>query len=198
MNDVGKRILGGIMKNYLLAGFACAQLGLFFPSSAAANDFWRCDGYEPAQGKIGGDGMSTKDGFLGIGRSNSDIRKSEYSIGAAGVAACDQALNNPDLLDEYWLRRAHLLQAKAVHQIGAKDYEGALVSLAASDAVGASRNDRNFDDSVKLSNRAVRAFALLETGKKAEAEQEVACSPALPPRRGSRPTRCRACSMIMN
>jgi hypothetical protein len=154
------------------AFLAAAYLGIFSPvmAYAADADFSHCDGYFIPNLK-GFDGMMSINGFLG-GKSSTDLRKSDISLSKENIDACDKALADPRILADYWMRRAHLLQAKALHQIAAGDAASALLSLDQSDAVGAGRNNIHFDNSIKLGNRAVRAFALTELGKGEEAKKE--------------------------
>lgn len=152
-----------------LAAVALAALG---PSVATAQDFVPCDGYETPKTK--GDGMTTSPLLWGLASSSADIRETPlFSFDAGGVAACDRALADPRLLPGYQLRRAHLLQAKAIHQIGASQPEQALATLAQSDAVGAALEGPYFRDSVGLGNHAARAFALISLDRKAEAIREI-------------------------
>src|SRR3569623_1955318 len=99
-------------------GLAAVTLAALVPTVAAAQNFTACDGYEDPKSK--GDGMTTSPLLWGLARGNADIRETPmFAFNADGVAACDRALADARLLPGYQLRRAHLLQAKAVHQIGA-------------------------------------------------------------------------------
>ncbi|MEO7691535.1 MAG: hypothetical protein ABIS51_19790 [Sphingomonas sp.] len=150
---------------FALAGAVAAQ-----PAAASA-DFQACDGYEIPSAKS--DGMTTTGLLWGLARGNADIRKGATTIVASeGVLFCDQALADPLLLPAYQLRRAHLLQAKAVHQIAGRDPAGALQSLEQSDAIGKVIGTAAFANSVALGNHEVRAFALAALGRKLEAIAE--------------------------
>lgn len=157
-------------KNWL--GLAAVVLAALAPTTAAAQDFVACDGYGDPKPK--GDGMTTSPLLWGLAKGNADIRDAPlFSFGADGVAACDRALADARLLPAYQLRRAHLLQGKAVHQIGAGQAEAALETLARSDEIGEALEGPYFRDSVGLGNHAVRGFALIALGRKAEAIKEI-------------------------
>src|SRR3569832_1334692 len=118
--------------------------------------------------------MTTSPLLWGLAKGNADIRETPmFTFNAVGVAACDRALADARLLPGYQLRRAHLLQAKAVHQIGASQPEQALATLAQSDAIGDALEGHYFRDSIGLGNHAVRGFALITLGRKAEALKEI-------------------------
>lgn len=155
--------------------YCAALLCAAYPLDAFADDtdFASCDGYGVPNLK-GADGMSTASGMLGIGKVTADLRKAEGSLGAHGVSACERALSDARMLPEYWVRRAHLQQAAALHQLAAKEPLAALQSLEQSDASGAARSSIHFDQSVKLGNRMIRIFALTELGRHEDAGKEVA------------------------
>jgi hypothetical protein len=113
--------------------------------------------------------MTTSPSLFGLARGSSDIRENPiFGFDAFGLKACNTALADARLLPSYQLRRAHLLQAKALHQIGAGQAEQALAALTESDAIVATLQGRYFSDSVGLGNRAVRGFALISLGRKAD------------------------------
>jgi hypothetical protein len=151
---------------------SAAYLSIFSPVTAYAadGDFADCDGYLIPDLKSF-DGMISDMGFLG-GKTSIDLRKSDNNLGVQGIASCDQALADPRLLPDYWMRRAHLLQARALHQIAAGENVSALLSLDQSDAVGANRDNIHFNNSIRLGNRAVRVFALSELGRSDDAKKE--------------------------
>ncbi|MEZ0243663.1 MAG: hypothetical protein ACAH11_09830, partial [Sphingomonas sp.] len=151
------------MKKLILAAGAALLVVGATPALADKTDFPACDGY-PAPGKKA-DGMTQGTWLYGLATSTADVRRNQSSFGARYIARCDTALADPLLQPKFWLRRGHLLQAKAMHQIESGDAEGALVTLAASGAVGAANSDPFFADSVGLGNRALRAFALFKLGK---------------------------------
>ncbi|WP_264943956.1 hypothetical protein [Sphingomonas canadensis] len=144
-----------------------AALLAAMPAHANPGDFPRCDGYQAPQKKS--DGITTTSGFLGIGTATVDMRRGRASRGESAVKACDAALADPALLDIHWMRRAHLYQAKALHQIAAGDAAGALESLDRSDAVGRAQRSPLFDDSVGMGNAALRGFALFRLERRDEA-----------------------------
>lgn len=132
------------------------------PAMAGSGDFGICDGYATPTNKV--DGMTKGTWLWGLASRSEDVRRGQYVFGAVAIPACDAALADPLLLPQYWLRRAHLLQAKATHQIDAGDAAGALVSLAASDAA-APVKDIFFERSVVMGNRALRAVADFKLGR---------------------------------
>jgi hypothetical protein len=153
-------------------GLAAGLLAVTCPEMAAAQDFYSCDGYDDPQPKS--DGMTTNSVLFGLARGSSDIREAPLlGIDAFGAAACDRALADARLLPVYKLRRAHLLQAKAMHQIGAGRAEQALATLTESDITGRALAGPYFQDSMGLGNRALRGFALISLGRRAEAMQEI-------------------------
>jgi hypothetical protein len=152
------------MYKMMLAASAALFVLSAGPAAADKTDFPVCDGY-PAPSKKA-DGMTQGTWLYGLASRTEDVRRNQYSFGAEEAARCDKALADPLLQPQFWLRRGHLLQAKAMHQIEAGDAEGALVTLAASDAVGAAHADLFFADSVGLGNRALRAFALFKLGRR--------------------------------
>lgn len=89
---------------------------------------------------------------------NGQVTAAAY--GQSGIQACDAALANPLLIDAYWRRRASLLQARALHQLGAKDNAGALATLDQADALLAQKHDPAMDRTLGLGNQVLRAVAL--------------------------------------
>ncbi|THD35346.1 MAG: hypothetical protein E7773_12985 [Sphingomonas sp.] len=156
---------------YILSAAGAASLALASaPAAAAPSDFTMCDGYPAPTKKV--DGMSKGTWLWGLASRSEDIRRNQKTFGATAITACDAALADPLLLPQYWLRHAHLLQAKATHQVDAGDADGALKSLAASDAL-APAGDVFFERSVILGNRALRAMAYFKQGKKDAALAEL-------------------------
>lgn len=140
------------------------------PAAAVAgggsgNVFLQCDGYA-APGKKA-DMLTTTSRLWGLSSSTVDQRRNPTQLGVGGVQACDAALADPLLLPNYAMRRANLLQAKAVHQITSGQFADALASLSQSDAAG--QSEALFDQSLGQGNRALRAVALNGLGRKAEA-----------------------------
>lgn len=155
----------------IIAPLSSAQAGLFTRTLTPADlAFNGCDGYDPPNSKA--DGITTGTWMFGLLSQTTDLRRDPVQLGATGIAKCDQALADPRLLANYALRRSHLLQAKAVHQIAAGKLDDALHTLDASDAAG--RAEPLFDQSVAQGNRALRATALTGLGKKTEAEAVLA------------------------
>src|SRR5439155_25446073 len=113
-------------------------------------------------------GLTSSSWMFGLGSVAADQRRLKTSFGAEGIVTCDSALANPRLQPQFAMRRAHLLQARAIHQIAAGKFDDALQSLVQSDASGAS--EAPFQDSIGQGNRALRALAYHGLGRKAEAE----------------------------
>lgn len=124
--------VGGIMK--LPSGFIAGALLLFWISPARAQDFAACDGF-PDPGKKS-DGIVKGTMLWGLVSTSADIRQqSDPAFGEKGIAACDAALANPLLKPDFVVRRIHLLQLKALHQIAAGKTDVALVTLDAAQAI---------------------------------------------------------------
>lgn len=141
---------------------------LLAPLPADAS-FEQCDGY-PTPGKKS-DGITRTGGFLGIGTRTADHRRDQRTAGTRGIAACNAALTSPALLDIHWLRRGHLLQARAFHELASGLPEDALKSLDQSDAIGTAHQDSLFASSVGLGNQALRSMALFRLKRPEEAEK---------------------------
>lgn len=134
----------------------------------SATIFPSCDGFATPQGKS--DGISRETFLFGAATRSADLRrKTMWRFGESGVADCDAALADPRLLSTFWLRRANLLQAKAVHAIAAGKAEDAMKYADESDAIGRAQQDPYFPQSVGLGNQAVRAYALYKLGRTDEA-----------------------------
>lgn len=155
----------------LRASLSAFALSATTAAWASPQDFPSCDGY-PAPNKKS-DGMTTVSLLFGLASQNGDIRRSEkVGIGPSGADSCDKALADPLLLPDYSLRRAHLLQAKAVHQIASSAPDAALATLSQSDALIG--DDRHRRETIGIGNHAVRGFALINLERKDEARQEIA------------------------
>jgi tetratricopeptide (TPR) repeat protein len=155
----------------LLCGFAAAIFAAA-PAGAAKGDFYVCDGY-PAPGKKS-DGITTASSMFGLTSSSIDYRRAEAStIGSGAFASCEAALADPLLEPRYWLRRANLLQAKALHLIVMERDEEALKVLRQSDET-APAGETLFSESIGFGNRALRAISLYRLNRGDEARAELA------------------------
>ena len=155
----------------ILCGLSAAFLAAA-PAAAAKGDFYTCDGY-PAPGKKS-DGITTGAWLFGLASANVDIRRSEMMrVGSAAFAACEAALADPLLEPRYWLRRANLLQAKALHLIVMEKDEEALAVLRQSDSA-APGGEALFGESIGFGNRALRAISLFRLNRGDEARAELA------------------------
>ncbi len=161
------------------AGAVVAAMVLASPAAAKIDmNFVGCDGYDAP--KKTADGMNTIRGFLGD-TATSSARAGRYALGEAGLTACDTALADPRLLPEFWARRAHIYQARALHDIAANKFDEALKQLDLSDKEGAGHNDPWFDDSIGLSNRMIRSVALYRLDRKDEARKMLEAAAASRP-----------------
>ncbi len=148
-----------------LLGLAASQ------ARSSPEDFMVCDGFGPM--KAGLDGLRPS-GLAKLLFSATDHRRSEtMRADAQWIVSCDRALADPVLTDKFWVRRANLLQGKAMHLMASGDFGGALEAVAESDRIGLAQNDPLFNDSVALGNRMVRAYALIQLGRPDEARKEV-------------------------
>jgi hypothetical protein len=155
----------------LVCGLAAAMFTAA-PAAAALGDFYACDGYAPPGKKS--DGITTGAWLFGLASRGTEHRRSDVnSVGSAAFAACDVALADPSLEPRYWLRRANLLQGKALHLIAMERDEEALAVLRQSDSTAPS-GDILFGESIGIGNRALRAIALYRLNRTGEARAELA------------------------
>jgi tetratricopeptide (TPR) repeat protein len=154
--------------------FLCGVSAAIFtaaPAAAANGDFYACDGYV-APGKKS-DGITTGAWLFGLATGNTEYRRgAALSVGSPGVGACDTALADPLLEPRYWLRRANLLQAKALHLIAMEKDEEALAVLRQSDSA-APAGEALFGGSIGFGNRALRAISLYRLNRIDEARAEL-------------------------
>ena len=134
----------------------------------------------PAQGQPGLEAeYRACDGFGAPGFKYNGVQKGswlwrsgshEESVAAAeaAIAACDKTLADPMLVERYWQRRASLLQAKALHQIAARQYSGALTTLDKADSTSA-RELAGFEEPIRVTDQMLRATAFYGLGRKEEA-----------------------------
>lgn len=142
-------------------------------AAASEQDFSACDGYNAPRGKS--DGIARETFMFGAASRSADIRRKDiYTFGERGLAACERALHDARLIDAFWLRRANLLQAQAVHAVWAGQAERAIALTGASDALGAAHKDGYFLQSIGVGNRGVRAYALIALGRRDEALAAIA------------------------
>ena len=142
--------------------------------------FQQCDGYGTPT--LTGDGMTKPaTGLFGLMKPNGSAGNTlrvTPSLGSAGVAACDQALADPRLRDDFWLRRTSLLRARAIHDLasgsGRANLDQALVDL--DRAVAAVRDPAEpfYQRSLGLGLDLVRAFTIRQRGEDAKAKEIVA------------------------
>lgn len=124
-------------------------------------EWWRCDGYAAADRRH--DGMSRySDLIVNVAPARTTPR-----FGRGGIAVCDAALADPRMLPGWTLRRANILQARALHKASARDFTGALADLASSDEAAGS--DRYAVRSLRAANHLIRAWLQIETGASGDA-----------------------------
>ncbi len=156
----------------VLAGLAAASAALAHSAGWAqdkpvpvgeAQDFPSCDGYGTPTNDT--DAMSRgSTGWIARGPDNRQLRREELDYGGEGIEPCTRALASPLLLEGYRLRRASLLQARALHRLAVGEGEaGALADLDLAEQAAAGSDalaQRSFGVGLQL----VRAFARLRAG----------------------------------
>lgn len=163
------------MKIVTLGLFALA-LGLAAPAHAGdSEDFAGCDGLKKPKSKDDGmRGVATVSRFGGLSFGGSKLSQT--------VAACDRALANPKLLPAQAVRRAHLLRARAAAKLQLGQHDGALADLdAAQAALSFTTQDAFFRRSMGVSLDMLRALALAQLGRDAEASALAASAAAQRP-----------------
>jgi hypothetical protein len=165
MRAIVTAALGGLLLS-VFAGHAEAGLLVKGPPGPRELSFIKCDGYELPSKRA--DGLTTGTWLFGLASATTDQRRQKMVLGAGGTEACDSALADPAVVPAFAMRRAHLLQSKAMHQIASGKLTDALATLEQSDAAG--RAEPLFNDSLGEGNRALRATALMGLGRKDEAE----------------------------
>lgn len=148
----------------MAAGAAAIGLAIA-PQPVRADEYMSCDGFTTPTKKT--DGMTEGTWMFGLATATVDLRPMGIKLGERGIAACDRALVDDQLQPDQWLRRANLLQAKALHALEAGQPELALAAAEQSDA--AAKGDPFFAVSLGLANQAIRALALGKLGRKDEA-----------------------------
>lgn len=134
------------------------------PAAPIKASFETCDGY-PAPSRSA-DGMTAQGGGL-FGLVRVDGERRDTSYGRDGVESCTQMLQDGRLQPGYQLRRASLLQARALHRVAAGEPQSAFADLDLSDqAIGQDVYGRR---SVGLNGRLIRAYAQLQAGDRAAA-----------------------------
>ncbi|MBX7249542.1 MAG: hypothetical protein K1X35_10935 [Caulobacteraceae bacterium] len=146
----------------LLAASAVAALLASSPAAAVTiNEFSSCDGY--GRPTVNGDGMTKEatslGGWIVAQPGNGDTSRDPVRLGQRGAEFCDQALQSPLLLPQFWMRRVSLLRAKAFHLAVAGDSAGARASLdAINPLVPADGADVYYSRSLRLGADLLRAY----------------------------------------
>lgn len=154
------------MKGLLVsAALAALLLSTARPAQAGeSEDFAGCDGLRKPKTKDDGmRGVASQPGY-GFGLGNAEIQS------AATIAACTRALTGGKLLPTQTLRQAHLLRARAAAKLRINASAEALADLdEAEKAIAGQRGEPFFDRSMGASLDLLRALALVQQGKAAEA-----------------------------
>ena len=161
--------LGATLKK-LITAVAGAIVLTAVPGAVQANDFVNCDGFSAPDKKI--DGMTRETLLLGLATGKVDKRAKDTVLSLNGMKACERALADPALQPSFWMRRANLEQARALHALAVNREDAATEALAASDAAGA--NDPYFRGSLGLGNHAIRALMAIRKGQNDAALAEIA------------------------
>jgi hypothetical protein len=129
----------------------------FDPPSVDTSGWYGCDGRSPTELPLA-PGQTSATAVDDMSRRMS---------GAAGVAACTEALARESDID----RRLELTLARAVHRMEASDNDAALVDARSIDIVaGARASDPAYQQTFRLTGLEFQAAALLRLGRLAEAE----------------------------
>jgi hypothetical protein len=146
--------------------------------------FESCDGYTSPGSRW--DGMTGQGGVLDglAGRANlwsadRDSRRPSVNYSHAGIESCNESLGDSRLLPAFALRRAHLLQARALHRFAGNDRAVALADLDAADsAIGGDAFGRR---SLGVADALLRAYLLLISGDRAAAAERAEAARASRP-----------------
>ena len=139
-----------------------------------ASVFSDCDGYGAPSGS--GDGMTKIATRLAIFRPSADggdTTRTTPTMGKVGIGACDAALADPALKPEFWLRKASLLRARAMHHMADNDVAAGMADLDLAEAAVVDPADPFYQRSLGWDIAMVRAYGLRKSGKQAEAESLV-------------------------
>jgi hypothetical protein len=169
--------MGMHIRRFLASGALALAGGITATPVLAGSPFYfvECDGYGTPT--AAGDGMVKEArglfGLIAPLGSAGNTRRSSIPLGSAGVAACDQALADPRLLETQWLRRASLLRARAIHDLAISNPDAALADLDKATSTLRTPEDMFIKRSMVMGIDMVRAFALREKGDLAGAESLV-------------------------
>ncbi|NEX92720.1 hypothetical protein [Caulobacter sp. 17J65-9] len=138
-------------------------------SAKAPDSFNLCDGYDAPTTRGDGVSFEAKMGGLFATYANYIVRR-PVDPKASGVAACTAALADPKMKPEYWMRRASLLRARALHQLAGGDRAAALADLDQAYAQAPDPADLYFRRGMGAGIDLVRALVLRLGGDQAGAE----------------------------
>ncbi len=151
---------------------------------AAEPSFWvGCDGYgkPEAQSSKLGRGLASALS-LGLVAMPETYDPGGRAPDLAGVAACNEALENVGQFPDSWLRRASLLEARAIHNIEADHTREAQKDVdAARETAGAQAADIHFARSTGLSLDLLQSYLSLRDGEDSEASRLAARAAAARP-----------------
>lgn len=161
------------MKKLLLASITALLILMPYAGHAADIVYFReCDGYGAPTKK--GDGIVSGSWLWGLAKSTEDIRRSKpLAFAENGVIACDKALADALLKPEFLMRKAHLLQAKAYHQVWAFRFDDALATLRLVDEISGQLSPELFNRGLGIGNQLLRSFIYIETKQYDAAEAEL-------------------------
>lgn len=162
-----KIMTAAVMAASVMAASVMAATGA---QAAEDSDFVACDGYRAPRGSS--DGLSRANFLLGLASRSSDNRRVDtLPLGPSGQAACERVLTDRRLKDGFWIRRAHILQMRAMHALASNDIALALAALDESDGLGTRARGPSFARSLGAGNQAIRVYALIQVGRRDEARE---------------------------
>ncbi|MCP3729126.1 hypothetical protein M9978_01680 [Sphingomonas sp. MG17] len=137
-------------------------------------DYLVCDGYPAPRPKKSLKPGETQPVWRGWGYQGTTTAKRVRGFNVVGVVACEKVLADPVLVPEFWQRRASLIQARALHELGENSNDTAMKTLDEVEKLYADNDKFGALPSVKLANDALRAVALYRAKKPKEAEAMLA------------------------
>ena len=131
--------------------------------------FENCDGFPAPTRRT--DGITAQDGGW-FGLRSQDGSRGATTFSASGIPVCTQVLQDPRLQPTHGLRRASLLQARALHRLTAGEPHTALADLELADRmIGPDAYGRR---SVGINNGLIRSYAQLRADDRTAASATAA------------------------
>lgn len=121
-----------------------------------------------------GSALRNCDGFGGVSRSGDGVLRAGRSVDAIGrmepnfqhpIAYCDRALLVLSDYPQYWLRRASVLQSRAIHRLMVNDVAGAIIDLDSADGLVPRPLDMDYLRTLDVNAKLIRALALAMRGE---------------------------------